>query len=280
MRFRDPALRALFERRGFVVVDLLDADEVGHLRALWSAFDDPIKNMPFNVTIMSDDLAYRRAVHREVSAVVGARQHALLEDARFCYGSLVAKPPCPGAEGTVPLHQDPSFIDETDRDTYNFWVALQDVDERNGCLHVVPGSHRLNRQPRSNGAFFAFPYRELLPAIGERFLIPVPVRAGQAVVTCQTLFHMSFPNRSTQLRLAVSGLAVPHDIGLRHYYQPFGQWQDPLEVYDVDDDFYTTHRMNDRPSIPLTDVIAVQTAPLTFSTLERAFIDAEATVPA
>lgn len=247
MRFRDPVIRERFEREGFVVVDLLDAAQVAHLRALWDEYDDPIKQMPFNVTIMSGDLRYRRRMHEEIAAIVGPRQQALLEGARFCYGSLVAKPPAPAGAGTVPLHQDPSFVDETTHDAYNFWVALQDVAEENGCLHVVKGSHVLNRFPRSNGAFFAFPYPELLDAIVPHALHALPVRCGQAVITYQTLFHMSFPNRGERTRLAASALAVPQGVPLRHYYQPFGRWEEPLEVYEVDEDFYVHHTMNQRP---------------------------------
>lgn len=229
------------------MVDLLDEPAVEHLRALWDGYDDPIKRMPFSVTIMSENLAYRRRMHEEVAQIVGAPQQALLEGARFCYGSLVAKPPIPVDAGTVPLHQDPSFVDERTHDAYNFWIALQDVTHENGCLQVVSGSHVLNRHPRSNGAFFDFPYPELLDAIVPHALTPLPVRSGQAVITYQTLFHMSFPNRSERTRLAASALAVPQDVSLRHYYQPFGQWTDPLEVYEVDEDFYVHHTMNERP---------------------------------
>lgn len=248
MHFRDPKLRERFEREGMVVVDLLDADEVAHLRGLWDTHDDPIKQMPFNVTTMSADQDYRMRTHREIAGVVVPRQSALLEGARHCYASLWAKPPNAGSRGTVPLHQDPSSIDERDADTYNFWIALQDVDERNGCLHVVRGSHRLNRKPRSDGAFFAFPYPELVERIISQFLEPIPVRCGQAVVFHETLFHMSLPNMSECTRLAASSLVVPQDRALRHYYQPFGQWDAPLEVYEVEEDFYVRHRTNDRPA--------------------------------
>ncbi len=246
MHFRDRAQRECFERQGYIVVDLLDEGEVVYLRQLWHDHDDPILSMPFNVTIMSGDVDYRERVHRQVSEVVGARLESLLYGSRVCYGSLVTKQP--SHAGIVPLHQDPSFIDERDADSYNFWVALQDVGEENGCLHVVPGSHRLNRHPRSNNAFFAFPYPDMQEIIMRDGLVPVPVRRGQAVVTYQTLFHMSFPNVTPHPRLAVSALAGPESVTLRHYFQPFGAWDAPLEVFEVDDYFFIRHTMNERPT--------------------------------
>jgi hypothetical protein len=247
MRFRDPVYRARFERDGFVVVDLLTPEEVRSLRAQWHAADDPIQRMPFNVTIMSADRVYRRHIHQAVRGIVAPHQQRLLEDARFCFGSLVAKPPSADGEGLVPLHQDPSFIDESRADTYNFWIALQDVSLSDGCLWVVRGSHILNRHPRSNGAFFAFPYPELRTSI-ESYATAIPLRSGQAIVTYQTLFHQSFSNAGQNVRLAASALAVPQDASLRHYYQPFGCWTEDLEVFNVDDDFYIEQTMNERPS--------------------------------
>ncbi|MHB8462001.1 MAG: phytanoyl-CoA dioxygenase family protein [Vulcanimicrobiaceae bacterium] len=246
MHFRDPKQRECFERQGYIVIDLLDEGEVVYLRQLWHDHTDPILAMPFNVTIMSDDLAYRERIHSEICGIVGPRQENLLRGSRFCYGSLVTKQP--SHAGIVPLHQDPSFIDEREADTYNFWIALQDVNEMNGCLHVVPGSHRLNRHPRSNGAFFSFPYPEMHETIMRDGLVPVPARRGQAVITYQTLFHMSFPNLTPHPRLAVSALAVPQAASLRHYFQPFGAWEAPLEVFEVDDRFFIRHAMNERPT--------------------------------
>ena len=262
MYFRDPQQREHFERQGYIVVDLLDEEDVVSLRQLWHDHDDPILTMPFNVTIMSPDLAYRDRVHKVVSGIVQPRQERLLHGSRFCYGSLVTKQP--SHSGIVPLHQDPSFIDERNADTYNFWIALQDVNEENGCLHVVPGSHRLNRQPRSNGAFFSFPYPDMLEIIVRDGLVPVPVRRGQAVITYQTLFHMSYPNLTPHPRLAVSALAVPESATLHHYFQPFGAWDSPLEIFEVDDDFFLRHAMNDRPTgVKECGRIPYRTHPLT-----------------
>ncbi len=269
MYFRDPQQRERFERQGYIVVDFLDEEDVVSLRQLWHDHDDPILAMPFNVTIMSGNLAYRERIHNEISKIVAPRQERILHRSRFCYGSLVTKQS--SHAGIVPLHQDPSFIDERDADTYNFWVALQDVNETNGCLHVVPGSHRLNRYPRSNGAFFSFPYRDMHEIIVRDGLIAVPVRRGQAVITYQTLFHMSYPNVTPHPRLAVSALAVPASSALHHYFQPFGVWDAPLEVFQVDDDFFLRHTMNDRPTgVPKCGRIPYRVNPLTLENFSEA----------
>ena len=268
LRLRDPGLRGAFHRDGYVVVDMLDAPAIAALTALWDASADPIRRMPFNVTIMSEDSGYRAAVSAAVENAVAPAIAVLFDNSRFVYGSFVVKPPSPGGLGIVPLHQDPSFIDETAGDTCNVWIPLIDVDSSNGCLRVIPGSHRLNRQPRSNVAFFRFPYPELHSEMMAA-TIPVPLRAGQAIVTAQTLFHGSAPNASAVTRCAVSAVVAPADAMLIHYFQPFGDLAAPLEAFAVDRDFFCRHRMNERPAGDPLATLAAEVDPVTAADVTR-----------
>lgn len=58
------------------------------------------------------------------------------------YDQLLAKPPNkPGA--VFHWHQDLSYWPVTkDTRTASFWLAIDDVDEENGCIRFVPGSHK------------------------------------------------------------------------------------------------------------------------------------------
>ena len=268
LRLRDPALQGAFDARGYVVVDLLGPDALATLARVWEQGADPIRHMPFNVTIMSTDCAYRRAVSAAVARAVAAAQAALFEASRFVYGSFVAKTPAGPGAGLVALHQDPSFIDERLGDTCNIWMPLIDVDPSNGCLWVVPGSHRLNRSPRSTAAFFRFPYPALLPAIGA-LAVPVPLRAGQAILTAQTLFHGSQANLSARTRCAVSAVIAPAGAPLRHYYQPLDDPLAPLEVFAIDPDFFCRHTMNARPDLAPLASIPPRVDPVTLADLAR-----------
>ena len=269
LRLRNPALRNAFDRDGYVVVDMLDASAIAALTALWDSGADPIRRMPFNVTIMSEDSGYRAAVSAAVEDAVAPAAARLFANSRFVYGSFVVKPPAPGAgDGIVPLHQDPSFIDETAGDTCNIWIPLIDVDRSNGCLWVIPGSHRLNRRPRSNVVFFRFPYPELHSEMMAA-TIPVPLRAGQAIVTAQTLFHGSAANVGPVTRCAVSAVVAPANATLIHYFQPFGDLAAPLEAFTVDRDFFCRHRMNERPEGDPLAVLPAQSDPITAEDVAR-----------
>lgn len=112
----------------------------------------------------------------------------------------------------VPLHQDLGvLLPEADSSTIlSCWVAVTDADEENGCMQVVPGSHRhdlYNHCPT-----------EPQTGIPEHLLslddaVALPMRAGSVLFFGQNLVHGSLDNTSED-RVRIS-------MDLR--YQPAGQ---------------------------------------------------------
>jgi len=155
--------------------------------------------------------------------------------------SLVAKPPGT-ASGEVPLHQDWSFVDDRAWRSVNVWCPLDDVDDANGCLRVVPGSHAAARQPRAAGSGFFF--AEIEPVLRQH-LRSVPMRAGQAVVFDHCLFHCSPPNGSDELRVAATAALLPQGAPMRYYH---GTDSDGgVDVYEVPDDIHLRHDPGEPP---------------------------------
>jgi ectoine hydroxylase-related dioxygenase (phytanoyl-CoA dioxygenase family) len=95
-------------------------------------------------------------------------------------------------------HQDEDFIPTRDRSLGAAWIALDEATVDNGCLWVIPGSHRLGilwpLRKHSNPEFdfapesFDFPYRDA-------DAIPVEVPAGSIVFFHGYLLHRSLKNR-------------------------------------------------------------------------------------
>jgi len=137
----------------------------------------------------------------------------------------------------MPFHQDPTFVDETQFQSLGIWCPLVDVDESSGCLFIVPGSHRLNRGPR--GPLTNFPYADLIPLLRERYARPVPMKAGQAIIFCQKVFHTSPPNGGDDVRVVATALTVPEAARLRYYHQDYAR--NVMEIFEVEDLFYTRH---------------------------------------
>lgn len=94
-------------------------------------------------------------------------------------------------------HQDEYFIPTRDRSLTATWTALDDATIENGCLWVLPGSHkrgviypaRDTDDERFDCAIEAydFPYRD-------EDAVPVELPAGAAVIFNGYLLHRSLPN--------------------------------------------------------------------------------------
>jgi chlorinating enzyme len=97
-------------------------------------------------------------------------------------------------------HQDEDFIPTRDRTLTGAWIALDEAKIDNGCLWVLPGSHKAGilweMQQQNDSRFdctdesFGFPYKD-------EDAIPVEVPAGAIVFFNGYLLHRSLPNTRT-----------------------------------------------------------------------------------
>jgi len=98
-------------------------------------------------------------------------------------------------------HQDEDFIPTRDRSLTAAWIALDDATTENGCLWVIPGSHRPgvlwplqaqeNRDFDCSDESYGYPY-------SDEDAVPVEVKAGSIVFFNGYLLHRSLPNRAKQ----------------------------------------------------------------------------------
>jgi ectoine hydroxylase-related dioxygenase (phytanoyl-CoA dioxygenase family) len=95
-------------------------------------------------------------------------------------------------------HQDEYFIPTRDGSLTGGWLAMDDATVENGCLWILPGSHRRkiiypqkrnidDRRFDCTGSAYQFPYQD-------EDAIPVEVKAGSLVFFNGYLLHRSLPN--------------------------------------------------------------------------------------
>lgn len=232
---RDAELQGDLERDGYAVLPLLSAAEVGDLRAeferLGTAPGDP--HRACHSSFHSSDAAYKVEVDRVVRSVLAPHVAAEFVGQRLLPCNFIAK--WPAATSGFGLHQDLTLVDEAHHRSVEVWVALEDTDERNGQLWMVPGSHRwLPGNVRGvNG--FGFPFGEVAHRIVHRHARAVPVRAGEALVFNHATLHFSLPNRSASPRLVAITDLIPEEAEHLHY---FGDGEGGLDVYAIDDSFW------------------------------------------
>jgi len=104
----------------------------------------------------------------------------------------------------IPWHQDLAFLDPDAEETLmvNFWIPLVDATLENGCLEVIPGSHRTGLKPHGKVSDVG------TEGIADRDLpshdiAACPVNRGGAVMFTHKLVHRSRPNLTDKIRWSV-----------------------------------------------------------------------------
>lgn len=230
------------ETKGYAVVDLLDETEVKNLLSFYNRQPLPkdLAESELAFSIYSSDTEYRKLVTQEIQRIFSSNLASLFPNYRIAFSTFGTKKPN-ALNSDMHLHQDPSVVDESVLKSFGVWCPLVDVDEKNGCLQVVPTSHLLNSKMRPYFVFNGFPYnQEILSIIQQQYLIPVSMKAGQALVYDKRLLHASLPNLTNSQRIAAIGILVPKDDPIHFCYRST-QALDKIEVLEVDDEFYNQY---------------------------------------
>jgi ectoine hydroxylase-related dioxygenase (phytanoyl-CoA dioxygenase family) len=141
-------------------------------------------------------------------AIQVGRQLFGTEAVHRSFDMLIYKPP--GHPHETPWHQDQSYSKHPTApagttcslESLQVWVALDDADVENGCMHFVPGRHRdpmlehrvASGDPQSDSRLLEIvdPARDLdLSSV-----VAAPLRAGGCTMHTQGTPHYTPPNRS------------------------------------------------------------------------------------
>jgi ectoine hydroxylase-related dioxygenase (phytanoyl-CoA dioxygenase family) len=112
---------------------------------------------------------------------------------------LFVKPP--NFQGQA-WHQDEIYIPTRDRTLTGAWIAVDDATIDNGCLWIIPGSHKQGYlyPQRDHGNPDEFDFAKESFGFDESIEIPVEVKAGTVVFFNGYLLHRSRKNRSAIYR--------------------------------------------------------------------------------
>ncbi len=194
--------RTAFDRDGyFVVEDLFSPEECDHVL-------DHLERATFELALGDEDegaLSYRPLLHTaspELQRVAtdprwgGVVMPLLGADVRLYWEQGVAKPP--QARTELPWHQDNGYAPTIPEEYVTCWLALDDADLDNGCIHVLPGSHKEGTRPHHDVA--GSPFRGGFD--GDDAGVGLPVRRGSVLVFSSLILHRSGPNTTDRHRRA------------------------------------------------------------------------------
>jgi len=106
----------------------------------------------------------------------------------------------PGTATRVGYHQDFSYTPHTNDDLVTVLLMLDDMTLANGCLKVVPGSHREGQVSLWHDGVFTGETAPEATDDYERRAVAVTGRAGDACLMHTSLMHGSAPNDSAHPR--------------------------------------------------------------------------------
>ncbi len=113
-----------------------------------------------------------------------------------------AKPPRIGA--ATPPHQDGYYFMIEPNEALTMWVALDDIDEENGCIRYVRGSHRKGLRPHAKSGVLGFSQGITDYGPDDRSAeMPMLSRPGDMHIHHSLTIHRADPNRADRPRRAL-----------------------------------------------------------------------------
>ena len=151
--------------------------------------------------------------------LAGVARRLGFDDPVILQSMYIFKPPRIGGE--VVCHQDSTYIYTEPESCVGFWFALEDATLENGCMHFIPGGHKLPLKKRNYRKADGKLVTETLDATPwpEDRKVAAEVPAGTLVIFDGRMPHLSAPNQSSKSRHAYT----LHVIDRRCHY-PAENW--------------------------------------------------------
>jgi ectoine hydroxylase-related dioxygenase (phytanoyl-CoA dioxygenase family) len=203
-----------FEEYGYIrLLNVLNSDELSDLskamdrilaqRELMHIDPDSEYSRLFYqmVNMWQADEGIRAFVYNRKVAEI-ARRLAQTDRIRLWHDHALVKMPEDSRE--TPWHQDLPYWPMVEEGALSCWMAVDDVDERNGCMQFIPGSHKLGRlEPISlvdPQDIFTLPGADAV-SMSSAEMMDLP--AGSCTFHDGRTFHYATANRTDKPRRAM-----------------------------------------------------------------------------
>ncbi len=224
-------------REGYAIIDNFISDkQIAELKSLYEQFHS-FKGAGMFWGLYSQDLDYRLKTHEGIGIVVSSSLERIFTQYKVVINSFVIKAPGEGSEFVI--HQDTTATDELKYSPLSVWYALEDVTNADGALCFVPKSHRWFSPYR--GISFPFPFSNITDVVS-RYLVPVCLKKGQAVIFDPRIVHHSLENASGRDRVAIVSGIFPMEAHFEICYKDTSVSAGPIEIYKENEGFLLTYR--------------------------------------
>lgn len=217
--------KALYDEQGYLVVeDVLTAREVDALRRACEELEELAQSITDRTPAIRPRLlpSGRRVIdivkgavfqHPQFLAacahahVLDVVEHLIGPNIQHHHSKLNWKPPLPpdvAAQGwQIGWHQDYAFFPHTNYDLVACAIYLDDATPENGCMLVIPGSHRYGPLNHMKDGRFTGVCQEPAHCADDSQWRHVRVKAGGISLHHGLMLHSSGPNLSSMARRAL-----------------------------------------------------------------------------
>lgn len=159
---------------------------------------------------MDEPFIWRMSTDARIVEAVAA---CMGDDIMLLSTHFFCKYPDPESTKHVAWHQDITYWGLEPPEAHTAWIAVDDADLENGCMQVIPGSHRdgIVDHGTSGREGNLLSINQEIPdeLVDTSRAVPIELRAGQASIHHGQLYHASHPNRSTRRRCGLTVRFIP-----------------------------------------------------------------------
>lgn len=229
----------LFHEEGYLVFErLIDGDKLAHYLDVFNEIVDKSNALRepaahFSLELDDDNAPVPGLLHKvqgvceiEPRILALAREKAIVDRVAAllgseldCFGTKFF-PKLAGGTSTH-WHQDNYYFGTNSDQIISCGIYLQDADLDNGCLQVVPGSHRSGeiaehqQTPSMHGS-----WTQIEPTQA----VALPMPAGTVIIFSANLLHGTTDNQSERTRYSTAWHYIPGDLVLERF--PRGGYAD------------------------------------------------------
>ena len=239
--FKDPALENQIDRQGYVYIPgFYSAFDIKEMLALYRSVHSRKKDPDSGQwnSLIHMDPALSKEVSEKILELLRPKLNLLLNDTYTPVATFLSK--YPGERSWCDMHRDFSILDESKFEYRNIWIPLIDIDEQNGALFVLPGSHKIFREelPMTQ----PWMYMQHSPAL-MKYVKTFYTKAGDLIVYKDKLVHGSHLNNTDDTRPVIHLGTLPEEARTCFYYLHGKE----VEVYNVEPDYFFKNDLGEPP---------------------------------
>lgn len=157
---------------------------------------------------------------------------AMGKDVLLLATHFFCKYPAKDQKHFVAWHQDVTYWGLKPPLAHTAWIAIDDSDAENGCMRVIPGSHRdgivSHGTSKRSGNLLSINQEIPDEFVDTSHAIDLELTAGQISVHHGQLFHASMPNTSNRRRCGLTVRFIPPEARQVEANSIGGDWRPVL----------------------------------------------------